>query len=124
MIPRLKIAGLPIDYVFQYKYLGVTIDELLSFNAHLNNTIKLVSHKIFLLRRIKYYITEEAAIRIYKSMIMPYLDYGDILFMNSNAKLVKKTANFTKPGSKNMPCWAECTYRYVTPISSNIEIDT
>ena len=97
-IPRLKIAGLPIDYVFQYKYLGVTIDELLSFNARLNNTIKLVSHEIFLLRRIKYYITEEAAIRIYKSKIIPYLDYGDILFMNSNAKQVKKPCKLYKTG--------------------------
>ena len=90
MIPKLQIAGFPLDYVFQYKYLGVTIDEILSFNAHLNNTIKLVAHKIFLLHKIKYYITEDAALKIYKSMIMPYLDYGDILFMNANVKRVKK----------------------------------
>ena len=43
--PRLKISGKQIDYVHQYKYLGVTIDEILSFNAHLSNTIKMVSHK-------------------------------------------------------------------------------
>ena len=41
-IPRLKISGIPLDFVFQYKYLGETIDEILSFNAHVNNTIKLV----------------------------------------------------------------------------------
>ena len=68
----------------------MTIDEILSFNAHLKNTIKLVSHKIFLLHKIKYYITEDAATRIYKSMIMPYLDYGDIFFMNANSVQVKK----------------------------------
>ena len=89
-IPRLKILGYPLEYVFQYKYLGVTIDEILSFNAHLNNTIKLVSHKIFLLHKIKYYITEDAAIKIYKSMIIPYIDYGDIFYMKSNVTQVKK----------------------------------
>ena len=87
-IPRLKISGIPLDFVFQYKYLGETIDEILSFNAHVNNTIKLVSHTIFLLQ--KFYITDNAAIKIYKSMILPYLDYGDIFFMNANSIQVKK----------------------------------
>ena len=64
IIPKLNISNTPIDFVFQYKYLGVTIDEILSFNAHLNNTIKLVSHKILLLHKIRYYITEDTAIRI------------------------------------------------------------
>ena len=26
--PRLKISGIPIDFVHQYKYLGVTLDEI------------------------------------------------------------------------------------------------
>ena len=46
VIPRLEISGIPLDFVYQYKYLGVTIDEILFYNANLNNTIKLVSHKI------------------------------------------------------------------------------
>ena len=89
-IPRLHILGKPIDYVHNYKYLGVITDEILSFNAHLKNTIKLVAHKNFLLHKLRYYITEDAAITIYKSMIMPYIDYGDVFFTNSNANQVKK----------------------------------
>ena len=85
-ISRLKINGKPIEYVFQYKYLGITIDEILSFHTHLNNTIKIVAHKIFLLHKIRFY----ASIRIYKTMILPYLDYGDIFFANTNSKQLKK----------------------------------
>ena len=66
--PKLKISGKTINFVHQYKYLGVTIAEILSFNAHLKNTIKLVSHKNVLLHKIRYYI-----------------DYGDIFYMNSNS---------------------------------------
>ena len=44
VIPRLKISGHSLEFVHQYKYLGVIIDEILSFNAHLKNTIKLVSY--------------------------------------------------------------------------------
>ena len=90
IIPRLKISGKNIEYVHQYKYLGVTIDEISSFNAHLSNTIKLVSQKKILLHKIRYYISEDAAIKIYKSMIMPYIDYDDIFFINSNANQIKK----------------------------------
>ena len=89
-ISKLKIQEKEIDYVFQYKYLGVTIDEILSFRAHLNNTIKIVSHKISLLSKIKYYITDDAALKVYKTMILPYLDYGDIFFINSNSNQLKK----------------------------------
>ena len=51
-IPKLQIQGIEIDYVSQYKYLGVTMDEILSFRAHLNNTIKLVSHTFFYLAKL------------------------------------------------------------------------
>ena len=95
-LPKLKIQCSTIDYVFQYKYLGIIIDEILSFRAHLNNTIRLVAHKVSLLSKVRCYITEEAAIKIYKTMILPYLDYGDIFYMNSNSMQIKKTPNFTK----------------------------
>ena len=88
--PKLKIQDVDLDYVFQYKYLGVIIDEILSFRAHLNNTIKLVAHKISLLNKLRFYITEEAATRIYKTMILPYMDYGDIFFINANSDQIKK----------------------------------
>ena len=60
IIPKLKIQGVTIDYVFQYKYLGVMVDEILSFRLHLNNTIKLVAHKISMLNKLQFYISEEA----------------------------------------------------------------
>ena len=61
-IPPLTIQDSTIDLVFQYKYLGVTIDEILSFRAHLNKTIKIVAHKISLLGRIRFYITNDATL--------------------------------------------------------------
>ena len=46
-VPPLKIQNSTIDLVFQYKYLGVTIDEILSFRSHLNNTIKIVTKSLY-----------------------------------------------------------------------------
>ena len=43
VIPRLKMDNQTMDFVFQYKYLGIIIDETLSLQNHLKNTIKIVS---------------------------------------------------------------------------------
>ena len=35
-------------------------------------------------------MTESASIKTYKTMILPYLDYGDIFFMNASFEQLKK----------------------------------
>ena len=87
---RLCIDNTPIERVKSYKYLGITLDATLNYNCHLNNCLKLASHKAFLLSKIRKYITFEAALRIYKTMILPIIEYGDILYDGSNSKLLGK----------------------------------
>ena len=98
--PKLSIDNTNIDFVHQYKYLGVILDPHLTFNKHLNNIIKITSHKINLLSKIKQYLTESASLTIYKSMILPYFDYGDILFINSPNKLLGKLDKLQKRAIK------------------------
>ena len=88
--PKLNINDVNIDFVHQYKYLGVILDPHLTFNKHLNNIIKITAHKINLLAKVRQYLTETASLRIYKTMILPYFDYGDILYDSSSKKLLDK----------------------------------
>ena len=37
-----------------------------------------ILHKMYMLSRIRQYLTEKSAILIYKSMLLPYFDYGDM----------------------------------------------
>ena len=87
-----------IDRVSSYKYLGVTLDATLNYNAHLKNCISLASHKVFLLSKIRKYITFEAANRMYKTMILPIVEYGDILYDGSNQKLLGKLQTLQNRG--------------------------
>ena len=64
-----------------YKYLGILLDSSLSYKQHMEQCAKIVSHKIYLLSKIRKWITEDTAVFIYKSMIAPILDYGDIIYM-------------------------------------------
>lgn len=79
-----------LDYVADYKYLGLTIDTKLTFSIHLNNTLKSISHKTYQLGKIRNSISAKTALQIYKTMILPILDYGDIFFHNKRGKLLKK----------------------------------
>ena len=97
---NLYINNTSIDFVHQYKYLGVILDSHLTFNKHLNNIIKITAHKINLLAKVRQYLTEFASVTIYKTMILPYFDYGDILFMNSSKKLLGKLDRLQKRAVK------------------------
>ena len=89
-LPNLKLNGKDLEFVNQYKYFGITLDSSLTFQNQIQNTIKIVAHKISLLYKIRNYITEHAAIQICKTMIIPYLDYGDIIYHNLSNKLIDK----------------------------------
>ena len=89
-LPNLTINGKELDYVNQYKYLGITLDSTLSFMNQVQNTIKIVAHKILFLKNNRNYKTELAAVEIYKTMILPYFDHGDIIYHNLSNKMLDK----------------------------------
>ena len=84
----LFIQQTKIDRVNSYKYLGITLDMNLNYNIHLENCLKLVSHKAFVLNKIRRYINKNTAITIYKTMILPIIEYGDVIYDGANQKLL------------------------------------
>ena len=81
---RVSILNSIIQQVPSYKYLGITLDTSLNFNLQIQQTMNKVSHKLYILSKISQFLTTKTAILIYKSMILPYFDYGDIVYMFSS----------------------------------------
>ena len=73
-----------VDYVSSYLYLGVDIDNMLTFKKHFSNTFKSVSHKLFILRKIRYMINTKAALDVAKTMLCSIIDYGNIFLSSLN----------------------------------------
>ena len=84
------INNLNLQYV---NYLGIRLEDTLTFELLAAETKRMVSHKLYLLARVRKYITIGQSIAMYKSRIVPYFDYGDIFFMNISAK---RTCNVNK----------------------------
>jgi hypothetical protein len=57
------------------KYLGVQIDNKLAFKEHLHLIVKKIAKKINFLGRISRKLTALTKTMIYKSIILPHLDY-------------------------------------------------
>ena len=68
----------------------ITLDKSLTYIKHIQSCISNVSHKMFILSKIRPYINTNIAITIYKNLIVPFLDYGDILFINASIELLNK----------------------------------
>ena len=81
---ELSIDNQPLQQVPSFKYLGVTLDSVLSYSNHISTVLNNVSHKAYILSKIRRFITTYSSIRIYKSMILPYFDYADIVFDKAN----------------------------------------
>ena len=89
-LPNFFINNTEVQRAKTYTYLGIKLDEQLSMETHANSVIQKVSNKIYQLTRIRSFITKRAAILIYKNMILPILENGDIFLHSATHKIRKK----------------------------------
>ena len=83
---RIQLLDNTIEFVNVYKYLGIQLEPKLLFHSQFNDTYKLASYKLLLLRRVRPAITEFTALTIVKSMLLPYLDMGNFFFSSQTQK--------------------------------------
>ena len=80
-IPEFEICfkNLPLQAVSSYKYLGITLDNKLNYDKHVQRLISQVSGKLKQFKRMRSFLNNSAAMLVYKNMILPVIEYGDIL---------------------------------------------
>ena len=78
---KLKINSIVINESDTVKLLGITIDSKLTFNEHISNLCRNASYKLFALRRIRKYLTQDQAILLYNAFINSQFNYAPIIWM-------------------------------------------
>ena len=96
----LRINGHELDRTKTYKYLGITLDQHLTYRAHLSTLNGTVRHKIYLLRTVRPYLTEYAALQVYRQMILPILEYGNALYASAPKSCLDKLQRAQNSGLK------------------------
>ena len=87
---NIEIDGETIERVNELKYLGVIIDDKLTFKSHIDNVIKKMAKKYGVLCRLKNDLTLNSKILLYKSIISPHIDFcPSILFLANNTQILR-----------------------------------
>ena len=88
--PVLSIGNSIIEIESFLEILGVHIDNKLSFKAYVSVILRKVYAKIGALRRLKRLVPPDVALILYKSYILPHLEYCSPLLLGTNKALVNK----------------------------------
>ena len=80
----------PIQKVLSYKYLGITLDSQLNYKLHVKKIIANASSKLKQFQRMRSFLDKRAAILVYKSMLLPLLEYSDIFLSATTVENRKK----------------------------------
>ena len=88
--PSLYFNDNPVHQVQFQKHLGLFLDQKLSFDEH-SQCILIKAHKIIgMIRKLQSIIPSAALLTIYKSLLRPHLDYGDVIYdcaFNESSKI-------------------------------------
>ena len=90
---NLSMNNIPIDIVPHFNYLGIILDKHLSWKTHITMVTGKLSKINGILNRLKYIYPTHILLTIYKSLFVPHINYGSLVWgqnFNSISKLQKK----------------------------------
>ena len=80
----------PLNQIRKFKYLGLICDETLSWNHHIETLLQKAGKMVGFLGRLRRSLNESLVNSVYKALILPYFDYGDIIYGSAYNKYVDK----------------------------------
>ena len=78
------------------KFLGVLIDECLTWKNHINCISKTISRNIGVMNKLKHYIPYRILHTLYCTLISPYLNYGILIWGNTCKSYLDKLVKLQK----------------------------
>ena len=75
----LEIKGVPITQVESTRFLGVYVDQHLTWKEHINYISKKIAKNIGIITRISYLLPNTIRLQLYYSLVYPYLTYCNLI---------------------------------------------
>jgi len=76
----IKVDGFSVQRVQSCKFLGLFIDENLSWKLHISSIASTIARNIGIIKCIRSKINSKVSLLLYDTMISPYLTYGNIVW--------------------------------------------
>ena len=82
------------------KFLGIYIDESLTWSSHIDYLCSHISKKISLLRNLSKYVPVKVLKMFYQSYILPCIDYGSITWGSASSSHIERLINLQKRAAR------------------------
>jgi len=86
----------PIESERTYKYLGIYLDEHLSFDLHVKYLTSKLSRSLYFLSKVKYKLPKKSLINLYYALVHPHFLYCTNIFGCTNSTNLKKIETIQK----------------------------
>ena len=87
---KISIGGIEINQVSSTKFLGVLVDENLSWKEHIHSVTNKISRSLGIIRRIRGLVHQACLVTLYYSLIYPYLIYCNIVWASTYSSNLHK----------------------------------
>ena len=72
------INGEPLEFNSKAKYLGVTIDNKLTWHQHIENIKNKINKGIGILKQMHHLLQEDTLVSLFNAFVKLYVDYGSL----------------------------------------------
>ena len=77
------LDGVPLEIVNTTKFLGIIIDENLTWKSHIDAISKTISRNIGMLSKMKHFVPGYILYSLYCTLVLPYIKYGILIWGNT-----------------------------------------
>ena len=93
---HINIDDIPLEKKMNSKFLGVYIDESLTWNEHLHHVTTCISRNIGIISKLKFFLPRSTLFLLYNSLILPYISYCNVVWGTCGSTKINSTFELQK----------------------------
>ena len=97
---NLSIGSASIDQVDSHRVLGVTVDNELRWQPHINNVCKTVSRNLYLLGKLSYYVDADICKSFFYAHCLSHINYASNVWCHASENLLKRLNSLHRRAAK------------------------
>ncbi len=96
----IAIGGEELERVKTFKYLGVHLDEAMTYKEHISKVVKKISSRIGAVSRVVKYISLDHRKMLFNAIILPHFDYCSQVWSNASKTTLDTLVKLQKRGGR------------------------
>ena len=97
---NVRIGSDFIEQVENYRLLGITIDNELKWDIHVNRICKTVSRNIYLLKKLAYFVSQDACKLFFDAHCLSHINYASTVWSGAKQCHISKLNTVHRRGAK------------------------